>query len=205
MSRRPHSRGRLIWDGNEPWTSTVPLTIRTLVWILAGAAASVTVMLAVLFMTGHSSDSWLLCARYTARLSFVLFLISFLAPRWIPGFSDQDSRDAFLAFAAAHFGHLAALMTYLNVSGLPMNTGQKTIGALAYFVLAGLTVWLVSGKRFIRFHSPMVHYILLVMALTYGSRLAHEEARLVGLTGVAACLIALALRHVPASKPVSGG
>ena len=162
-----------------------------------------TVMLAVVFVNGNNPDSWLLCARYTARLAFVLFLFSFLAPRWTSGFSDQDSRDAFLAFAAAHLGHFAALMTYLNVSGIPMNTGQKTVGALAYLMLAGLSVWLLSGKRFYRFHSPMVHYILLVMALTYASRLPHEEARLVGLIGVAMSLIALVLRHIPSPKTTS--
>ena len=184
--------------------SGMPLTRRTIVWLIVGAAGSITVMVAVLSVAGSGSEGWLLSARYTARLSFVMFLISFLAPRWLSGFSAQDARDAFLAFAAAHFGHFAALMTYLNVSAIPMNTGQQTVGALAYVLLGSTAVWLLSGRHFHRFHAPVAHYILLVMALTYGSRLPNEDARVVGVVGVASCLVAVALRHIPTRNAASG-
>ena len=178
----------------------MPITRRTLIWILFSAVLSLTVLLATLLIWGHNEDGWLLCARYTARFSFVCFLLSFLAPKWAPNFSQQDARDAFLAFAAAHIIHFGALMTYLQISDTAMNPGQLTFGSAAYLILVGLTVGLLTGKNFTRFHAPMVHYILFVFALTYSTRLPDEESRIVGILGVGTALLALALRHIPQRK-----
>ena len=177
----------------------MPLTRRTIVWIAIAAALSLTVVLTTLAFQGFDAGGWLLCARYTARFSFFCFLLAFLTPKWIPNVGDQESRDLFLAFAAAHFVHFGALMKYLSESAIEMNTGQETVGALAYLILVSLVIWLVRGRRFHRFHGPLVHYILLVFALTYGSRLPNEESRIVGIVGVGTAILALALRHLPKS------
>ena len=176
------------------------ITRRTLIWVLLTATSSFAILIATLLVSGHDVDGWLLCARYTARFSFLCFLLSFLASRWIPKFTQQDTRDAFLAFAAAHIIHFGALMTYLQVSNTAMNTGQLTFGFVAYMILVGLSIWLLTGKNFPRFHAPMVHYILFVFALTYSTRLPDEETRIVGILGVGTSLLALALRHIPQRK-----
>ncbi len=165
-------------------TIYVPLTRRTLIWTLIAAALSLTVLLATLLKWGHNVDGWLLCARYTARFSFLCFLIAFLAPRWVPNFTHENSRDAFLAFSAAHIVHFGALMTYLQMSGTAMSVGQLTIGGMAYLILVALTIWLLTGRDFPRFHAPMAHCILFVFALTYSTRLSDEESRIVGIVGI---------------------
>ena len=178
----------------------MPLTGRTLIWVLVTTAMSVVVLLATLLIWGHTVDGWLLSARYTARFSFLCFLLSFLAPRLFPGSVDQDLRDAFLGFAAAHMVHFGALMTYLSVSDTAMNPGQLIFGGMAYLILVGLAIWLLTGKFFPRFHAPMVHYVLFVFALTYSTRLPDEETRMVGIVGVGVSLLALALRHLPTKR-----
>ena len=174
----------------------MPITRRTFLWVSAAAGLSLAVVLVTILLSGHNADGWLLCARYTARLSFLCFLFAFLAPRFVLKFTDEDARDAFLAFSAAHMVHFGALLTYLQVSGTSMNLGQLTVGALAYLILVGSAIWLVAGRGFPRFHVPMLHYILFVFALTYSTRLPDDETRIVGVVGVGTSFMARALRHL---------
>jgi len=182
----------------------LPVTRRTAIATAAGTiAALVTALMPVLWM-GTGPDAWLLSARYTARLAFCLFLIAFLAPVWFPGFGEAGKRDAYLAFASAHGIHLGALITYRALIGDAPDAVTVAAGGLAYGLGAVLAVAYILGQTWRRFETATLHYVLLIFALTYASRIPVEETRMLGVAGVIVSGVALLLRHTRRFGPAQG-
>jgi len=178
----------------------MPLTRRTLNWISITSALALMIVMAPLMNFGFNADAWLLSARYTARFAFLWFLVPFLAPRWWSSFNAEDTRDTFLAFAAAHIIHFGALMRYTVVSESSLSTQAVVIGGTAYVLMVGVLVRLLSGKDFPRYASLILHYILIVFLLTYATRISSELTRPVGFVGVGTSVLALIARHIPRNE-----
>lgn len=170
---------------------------RTYTLIVGAFIAGLLIVISPLAMFGNTPESWLLSARYTARLAFVLFLVPFVIPKWRVNFGDAATADSLLAFATTHTVHLGALITYLAVSSTPLSPVALGVGGMAYALMFGLVVILIRGGIASEYRVIALHYILLVFALTYAGRLSSDDTQLVGVAGVGFAVLALVLRHLP--------
>lgn len=148
--------------------------------LLIGGAA----VIASLETHGVSADGWQMAARYTARVSFLLFIAVYLiapASQLFPGLAvlKRERRGLGLAFAGAHYIHLFALVTFLQVSGHPPALLTVTLGGLAY-VLIGLMALTsndaaaraLGPQNWRRLHTFGLHYVWFIFAATYARRIA---------------------------------
>jgi hypothetical protein len=175
----------------------MPPTRRTALLAAAATIAALAVMIAPLLLFGTDQDTWRYSARYTARFSFGLLLIVLVSPARQQRFDAAPTRDAFLAFAAAHIVHLGALATYRYFSNQPPDALAIAVGGTAYGLLAAFALGMLFGRPPGRALPYLLHYLVIVAAITYAMRLPEPETRLIGIVGLAACATALALRHLP--------
>ena len=153
------------------WMSTVAiLSIALVVW---------------LFFIENGDEKLLLWARYTARVSFFYFVISFSASSLHYFFSNnftklirQDRRYIGLSFALAHTIHLVALTSFIVV--MEENPGIVTIigGGLGYVAVYAMAltsndnaVKKLGLKRWKQIHWLGANYIAVIFAFTYVGRL----------------------------------
>ena len=136
-----------------------------------------------LAMLGWTASALILTARYTARFSFLWFLMVFvsrpLATIW-PGPATRwmlrRQRHLGLTFAMAHFIHLGALAEFLRVSGGPANPVTVIVGGFGYFVLALMAATSndasvrILGANWKRIHRFGMYYLLFVFVATYLTR-----------------------------------
>lgn len=166
--------------------STAPVSARRATALLAfgGLAAAIAVVLLAYFGHGGGTFGALMAARYTARLSFSLFLIVFLvapAVRVIGGSwlrtALRERRGLGLAFAAAHFTHLAALISALLALGEPPALLTVVFGGFGYVLLAAMALTSTDGavrrlgpRTWRRLHSVGLYYLWFIFTYTYFGR-----------------------------------
>lgn len=168
-----------------------------------------------LALWGQGADGWLHAARYTARLSFFVFLAPFLASSlvyWLPSpkttWMRSKRRYLGLSFALAHFVHLGALITYLELSGDGRSLLTLIGGGGAYVMIALMA--LTSNDWSVRTLGPKLwgwlHWIGIwdiwfIFTFSYFGRVTKDqpqEPRIIYITlfalSVAALLIRIATR-----------
>jgi methionine sulfoxide reductase heme-binding subunit len=189
-------------------THTPPLALpaRAVPILLAGALAIVGV-LAGFWLGADHADHWLLASRYTARASFVVFLIVYSASSllrlWPSAMTKalvRHRRQWGLGFALAHTIHLGALAYYniiiLNMPGLQALLG----GGLAYglmFVMAATSnnaSMKAMGIWWKRIHTIGIHWIWFIFTFSYFGRLFDPERWMQGAVLFPLCIAALGLR-----------
>lgn len=175
------------------------------IW-LAGFLALLTVG-AGLVLGSDAQDQANLAARYTARISFVVFLIvycaSAVATLWP---SDQtrgilrQRRQWGLGFALSHTIHLIALTTnYLmrvDIPSIEALLGGGGAYAIMYVMaltsngrsMRGLGLW------WKRIHKIGIHWLWFIFAFSYFGRLSDPDLWLQGAILFPICIIALGLR-----------
>jgi methionine sulfoxide reductase heme-binding subunit len=134
-------------------------------------------------------EQWLLAARYTARLSFPLFVTVFLSTPWnqlapsaASRFVAKRRRSFGLAFATAHTIHLGALATYLQVVGEHPAPQRLAVGGAAYLgmflMVATSTDGAVRrlGRHWRTLHRVGLYLLWFVFAFTYSNRVATRGA-----------------------------
>ncbi len=187
------------------------------VTMIAGLATIVSPL--VLF--GVSEQGWQLAARYTVRVSFPLFLLTYLArplttlwrtdmTRWLL----RNRRYLGLSFALAHTIHLAALSSFFIFIGTMPDTATMLGGGLAYalmFVMAATSndkSVSFLGSNWRRLHTVGLHYIWFIFLITYMGRLSVGEGDqqsdtlfIVGVVGSGLVFGALLIRLAAAWKP----
>ncbi|HZR82819.1 MAG TPA: hypothetical protein VFD92_17115 [Candidatus Binatia bacterium] len=167
---------------------------------LTGIAAAAAVA-SLSFLAGASHvDGLQLAARYTARLSFTLFLAPYLASpllRLVPAAGTRwmvrERRGLGLAFAGAHAVHLAAFVGFLVAAGQRPELPTVVVGGLGYVLVAVMAatsndaaVRALGPARWRRLHAVCLHYIWFVFAITYALRVAaRHEGESAGATPVA--------------------
>jgi methionine sulfoxide reductase heme-binding subunit len=195
---------------------------REIPWNLyvAVAVADLLIIGLPLAMLGWTAGALLLGARYTARFSFLWFLMVYvsrpLATLW-PGPATRwmlsRQRHLGLTFALAHFVHLGALVEYLLVSGGPANPVTVIFGGFGYVVLAmmvatsndaSVSLLGANWKRLQRFG---MNYLLFVFVATYlrrfGMRKPPEPLYIyAGLLALAACAVALRIAATRSRREV---
>jgi methionine sulfoxide reductase heme-binding subunit len=158
-----------------------------------------------------AAESWQLAARYTARFSFMVFLLVFLARPWNSLASSTLSRTLLLrrrslglAFATAHTVHLAALTTFFAVKGARPDPITAIVGGGAYLTLYAMAATSTDtavrrlGRNWRRLHAFGVYYLWFVFAFTYGVRTLERGSWYAPFFATA--IAALALRLVARRK-----
>ena len=133
-------------------------------------------------------------ARYTARLSFMIFALVFSIAAWHL-FLRSDLSAALLAnrrrlgltFAYVHFVHLACVGVYLWLSGARPLPLRLAGGVLAYLLLAAMAatsnnaaVQKLGHQRWKQLHTVGIYYLWFVFFMTYLPRL---QGKLPGVGG----------------------
>ena len=136
------------------------------------------------------AGSWQMAARYTARFSFLVFVVVYGASAWhrlAPSAASRwvmrRRRSLGLAFATAHTVHLSALVQFLREKGEMPDPVTLVVGGGAFltmFALAGTSndaaVGWLGGARWRRLHRFGVHYLWFVFAFTYLGRMGRDPA-----------------------------
>jgi DMSO/TMAO reductase YedYZ heme-binding membrane subunit len=188
---------------------------RTIPWSLfAAVLAANTAVLAYSFgQWGADSEGWLHAARYTARLSFLIFLAPFLASSlvyWFPSPATRwmraKRRYLGLSFAFAHFIHLGALIGYSILAGQTPNIITLLGGGGAYVMIALMALtsndWSVrtlGPKAWGWLHWLGLYDIWFVFTFSYFGRVTKEapqEPRIIYITLFGLAVAALLMRIV---------
>lgn len=183
--------------------SPATIAIGCAVATAAGAAA----VLLGLGAAPTAVDGWRLAARWTARVSFLLFAPVYVASAWYrlaPGTASRAlmrrRRAAGLAFATAHTVHLASLVTFFVVSGQSPEPITIVVGGGAYLTMFAMAATSTDaavrrlGRNWKRLHAFGIHYLWFVFAFSYYGRVAAGDASYAPLLALA--LTGLGLRGV---------
>ena len=150
-----------------------------------------------------------LAARWTARASFLVFLVVYCAPalaRLVPSPLTatvvRRRRQWGLAFALAHTIHLGALTRYMLLSGEGRPVAVWILTGTAYAFVFALAITSndasqrLLGRWWKRLHRTGIHLIWLVFVLSYASRIPDPARAHIGLVFTPIALAALGLRIV---------
>ena len=152
-------------------------------------------------------DQARMAARWTARAGFPIFILTYsassLARLWPNDTTKavlRHRRQWGLGFAFAHTVHLAALVTFLKVSGEPAKLPTLVGGGAAYVLLYAMAVtsndlaMRALGVWWKRLHRVGIHWLWLVFTFSYFGRIFDPARMTQGLFLFPACLAALGLR-----------
>lgn len=156
--------------------SSSPARHITLPLALAGTALGCGVALLAWWGHGGGTDGIAMAARYTARLSFALFLVVFLArplsasAPWL----IRERRGLGLAFAGAHFVHLAALVAAVMAFDGPPALLTVVFGGFGYVLLTAMVltsndaaVRTLGPRVWRRLHTFGLYYLWFIFTVTY--------------------------------------
>ncbi|MBX7540406.1 hypothetical protein [Qipengyuania sphaerica] len=151
-------------------------------------------------------ESWNLASRYTARVSFSIFLFAYLArplvalkPTHITRTLLRNRRHWGLSFAMAHTVHFYALLRVLLIKGDATFTGLAG-GGLIYLIIALMALtsstaaYRILGKWWKRLHWAGMQAIWFGFAAAYLARLGQPGREHIGIVFGGLALIALAIR-----------
>jgi DMSO/TMAO reductase YedYZ heme-binding membrane subunit len=172
-----------------------------------GLALSLLALTTGLAAGATQQESWHLAARWTARVGFPVFLLTYLASSlvrlspapWSRALA-RDRRWWGLGFAVSHTVHLVALIVATSLDPEPRTFASLIPGGTAYIFI--LTMALTSsnaamrmmGRNWKRLHTAGIHVIWLIFTLAYAKRIPVPETRAIGLTMTTLALAALLLR-----------
>lgn len=172
--------------------------------------APVTAAALLVFFAGLQSgttpdESWKLAARYTARLSFWVFLLAYSARPWNRLWPSDLSRQVLrrrravgLSFAAAHTVHLVALVTYNVVTRQLPDAVTLVFGGGAYVAMYAMAATSndaavrALGRHWRTLHRVGIHWLWFVFTFSHAGRVAGGDASFVPM--LAAALAGLGLR-----------
>lgn len=189
----------------------------TPLWVMLVAVIAAAVGGSSYAMAGWNLDAALAAARWTARWSFVWFLMAWsassVATLWPGGWRRtllRRRRALGLSFAAAHFVHAGFFLTAIFEFGVTRPLGLFLGGGTAYaFVLAmALTSndaavrWL-GARRWRQLHTVGGWVVMIVFIKSYFLRVPEVPA--VGIPGSLLILGALGLRYAAWRKRRGAG
>ncbi|MGV3510663.1 MAG: hypothetical protein ACO1OX_01540 [Novosphingobium sp.] len=175
--------------------------------MVTGLALALLALAAGLAVGTTPYESWHLAARWTARVGFSVFLLTYLASSlhrlspapWSRALA-RDRRWWGLGFAASHSVHLVALVAAVMLDPEPRTFASLVPGGLAYlFILAmaltsSNTAMRALGRNWKRLHTVGIHVIWLIYMLAYAKRIPVPETRAIGLVMTTLALAALLIR-----------
>ena len=152
-------------------------------WILMTLAVSAVLLVGIFVQVPASDKSWQLWARYTARLSFFLFLAAYvaaplyeLAQNKATDWLRRNRRNSGISFGIAHTIHLVALVAFLVISQSGADLLTIIVGGGAYVAMFFMLATSNDGAlrrmgktNWRRLHKFGAHYLAFVFAFTYTS------------------------------------
>jgi DMSO/TMAO reductase YedYZ heme-binding membrane subunit len=148
-----------------------------------------------------------LAARWTARVGFPIFVLTYLASSLYRLRPNERTRALLkerrwwgLSFAVAHTVHLIALIAYLQISGDTRPASVIVGGGIGYVLLYAMVLTSnhrsqrALGKNWKRLHTLGIHYIWFIFAFSYSGRLFDPERWLTGAVFTPVALAALGVR-----------
>ena len=152
-------------------------------WIMLTLLSSAVLLVGIFLYVPASDKPWQLWARYTARLSFFLFLASYVAAPlyelvqnkttdWL----RRNRRNSGIGFGIAHTIHLVALVAHLVISQSGADLPTIIVGGGAYVAMFFMLATSNDGAlrrmgktNWRRLHKFGAHYLAFVFAFTYTS------------------------------------
>ena len=176
---------------------------------LSGLAGGLVVALASYGLGGEERQGLQLAAAHTARFSFALFIGVYLAGpllriTGLPLFAAavRQRRGLGLAFASAHFVHLATLTAYVRFAHVPESSTTLLVGGFAYACLVAMA--LTSNDQSVRWlgartwrilHAVGMQALWIVFVLILlGGTMSHIEGRTIHLIMLGVAIGAAAVR-----------
>lgn len=163
------------------------------------------------FETGDTQNrDWQLATSWTARVGFPIFLIAYSASSLYRVFPSGLTRNILrnrrywgLGFAVTHSVHLAALITYIQVSGIEVERATIIGGGFAYVMLYAMALtsnaWAMErlDRKWKWLHRAGIHTLWGVFVFTYLGRALSADHQIEGRIALALAFTALALRLMP--------
>jgi len=187
----------------------------TLTLVALAALGAGAVVVSALASRADPDEGWLRAAQLTARFSFALFMLVFVARPWHQLWPSGATRWAMrrrralgLAFAAAHFIHLFALTRFRVETDQPPNLGQIVVGGGAYLMLVAMVatsndaaVRRLGRGNWQRLHRVGLWWIWFVFFQAYLGRAIRGDRFFVplALVAVAGVVLRIAARRRPAA------
>ena len=155
---------------------------------IAVACAAAALGASIAIAVGHALadvplEQWRLSARYTARFSFPILLVTFVASSWHRLAPSAASRFVLLrrralglAFATAHTIHLGALVTVNVLAGEVPKPVTLIAGGGAYLVMFAMVLTSNDaavrrlGRNWVRLHKLGIYWLWFVFTFSYGGR-----------------------------------
>lgn len=175
--------------------------------LMLAALVSLGAVLLALWVGVTPVDQAQMAARWTARVGFPIFILTYSASSLVRLWPNETTKTVLrhrrqwgLGFAFAHTVHLAALVTYLNISGdtRPLVTLLGGGGAYVLLYLMALTSNNASqramGVWWKRLHTLGIHWLWFVFTFSYFGRIMDPERMTQGLVFFPICVAALGLR-----------
>jgi DMSO/TMAO reductase YedYZ heme-binding membrane subunit len=150
-------------------------------WVAATLIANTALLLGLFLQPPATETSRQLWARYTARLSFFLFLAAYLAsPLYelaqnrVTDWLRRHRRNSGISFGIAHIIHLVALVAFTIISNRETALATIIVGGGAY---VAMFIMLASSNdaairrmghvNWRRLHKFSAHYLAFVFVYTY--------------------------------------
>ena len=156
--------------------------------IMLGTLLALSAIAAGMAIGQDPAEQWRLAARWTARVGFPIFILTYSASslrRLWPGSITRalvrDRRWWGLGFATCHTVHLYALVTYLSLVKEQPLLSTVLGGGLAYALLFAMALTSSDaaqralGRNWKRLHTAGIHWLWAVFVFTYGGRVAAGE------------------------------
>jgi DMSO/TMAO reductase YedYZ heme-binding membrane subunit len=156
---------------------------------------------------GDVDQQWLLAARWTARVGFPIFILTYSASSLVRLWPNAMTRTVLryrrqwgLGFAFAHSIHLMALATFLDVSGQPPKLPTLVGGGAGYVLLYAMALtsndaaMRAMGVWWKRLHTVGIHWLWFIFTFSYFGRIFDPGRMAQGLILFPICIAALGLR-----------
>lgn len=152
-------------------------------------------------------DQAQMAARWTARVGFPIFILTYSASSLARLWPNETTKTVLrtrrqwgLGFALAHTVHLAALVTYLRISGDSRTVTTLIGGGGAYVLLYAMALTSsdaaqrAMGVWWKRLHTVGIHWLWFIFTFSYFGRIMDPARMAQGLIFFPICVAALGLR-----------
>lgn len=152
-------------------------------------------------------EGWQLAARWTARVGFPVFLVTYaassllrLAPNALTKALVRDRRWWGLGFAASHTVHLVALTKYNLLLGHTPSLSTLAGGGGAYAILYVMAftsndaAMRALGRNWKRIHTLGIHWLWFIFAFSYFGRVMEGREMPYSAVTLSLAVAALGLR-----------
>ena len=139
--------------------------------IILGIVGEILIYVACHFLTPSLEETFRLSARYSGRLSFGVFMVTFYLfafghPKPIK--ENTSLQNWLTVFAVLHLIHFGFLATNIYLNDIPIVPVRLVGGALAYLMIVLAPFILYKLK--LGFQLVYFYYVSIVMGLTYLAR-----------------------------------